>query len=60
MLNEIVTVAALLAAVVGIMWSYTHTWTKHHAEQPSNLFDMLVPLSRRSIPGPDGRGHCSV
>ena len=23
--------AALLAAVVGIMWSYTHTWTKHHA-----------------------------
>lgn len=31
MLNEIVTVAALLATVVGIMWSYTHTWTKHHA-----------------------------
>ena len=31
MLNEIVTVAALLAAVVGIMWSHTHTWTKHHA-----------------------------
>lgn len=28
MLSEIVTVAAMLAVVCGILWSSTHQWTK--------------------------------